>query len=102
MSRYKIIIQYDGSKYNGWQLQPNVITIQGVLETGIRKVFRNNDKFTSKMLSIIKFSPLVPLFGSGSYKIQPVYIEDISKACEEIIFKPKKGNKNSVSILPIF
>jgi len=44
MSRYKIIIQYDGSKYYGWQLQPNVITIQGVLETGIRKVFRNNDK----------------------------------------------------------
>ena len=44
MSRYKIIIQYDGSKYYGWQLQPSVITIQGVLETGIRKVFRNNDK----------------------------------------------------------
>jgi tRNA pseudouridine38-40 synthase len=33
MRRIKLIISYDGSEYNGWQVQPGLPTIQGVLET---------------------------------------------------------------------
>jgi tRNA pseudouridine38-40 synthase len=29
MQNYKITIQYDGTNYHGWQIQPNVRTIQG-------------------------------------------------------------------------
>ena len=33
MKNYKFLIQYDGSRYNGWQRQKNVMgTIQGKIE----------------------------------------------------------------------
>jgi tRNA pseudouridine38-40 synthase len=32
-NRYKLQIAYDGTAYNGWQVQPNGTTIQAVLET---------------------------------------------------------------------
>ncbi|MEG0314502.1 MAG: tRNA pseudouridine(38-40) synthase TruA [Erysipelotrichaceae bacterium] len=47
--RYKAIVSYDGSKYNGWQKQPNVKSIQEEIE---------------KSLSIIHKHPIV-IVGSG-------------------------------------
>lgn len=41
MSRYKIIISYDGSNYKGWQIQKGVKTIQGELERVLR-ILNNN------------------------------------------------------------
>ena len=35
MSRYKITIEYDGSKYHGWQKQLSVETIQGKIERAL-------------------------------------------------------------------
>lgn len=32
MKNYKMIIQYDGTRYYGWQRQPDKLTVQGVLE----------------------------------------------------------------------
>ncbi len=32
MKRYFIYLSYDGSKYHGWQIQPNGISVQEVLE----------------------------------------------------------------------
>jgi tRNA pseudouridine38-40 synthase len=32
MRRIKILISYDGTEYHGWQVQPGLATIQGVLE----------------------------------------------------------------------
>lgn len=32
MKNYKLIIQYDGTRYYGWQRQPDQLTIQGTLE----------------------------------------------------------------------
>ncbi len=31
--RIKMVIEYDGSNYHGFQIQPNAITIQEALET---------------------------------------------------------------------
>ena len=33
--RYKIIVQYDGTNYHGWQIQKNHKTIQGELEKAL-------------------------------------------------------------------
>ena len=38
MRNLKLIIQYDGTNYHGWQIQENDITIQEVLENAIKKL----------------------------------------------------------------
>jgi len=38
MPSIRLIIEYDGTNYCGWQLQPNGVTIQEVLEGGLRKL----------------------------------------------------------------
>ncbi len=41
MLRYRIIIQYDGTRFRGWQLQKNHRTIQGELEKSLKKINKN-------------------------------------------------------------
>jgi tRNA pseudouridine38-40 synthase len=36
--RIALTIEYDGSRYHGWQAQANLITIQGMIETALSKV----------------------------------------------------------------
>lgn len=40
MKRYKLIIAYDGSKYCGWQIQPNGLTIEEVLNKHLSALLR--------------------------------------------------------------
>ncbi|MEN9838801.1 MAG: hypothetical protein RL177_280 [Bacteroidota bacterium] len=43
MPRWRLDIAYDGSRYNGWQRQPNAPTVQGTIEDVIRKVTQRSD-----------------------------------------------------------
>jgi tRNA pseudouridine38-40 synthase len=36
--RFKLVIEYDGTDYHGWQVQPNGATIQAVLEAAIARM----------------------------------------------------------------
>lgn len=38
MSRYKILIEYDGTNYNGWQLQPGGKTVEGEIEAALGRI----------------------------------------------------------------
>jgi tRNA pseudouridine38-40 synthase len=38
MKTIKLTIQYDGTNYSGWQIQPDRITIQGLLEGALKKI----------------------------------------------------------------
>ena len=38
MKRVKLIVAYDGSNYCGWQVQPNGITIEQVLNENLSKL----------------------------------------------------------------
>ena len=38
MRRIKILVSYDGTEYHGWQVQPGLPTIQGVLEKVIAEI----------------------------------------------------------------
>lgn len=40
MPRYKLTIEYDGSRYKGWQFQKNADTIMGKLMDAIKEVFK--------------------------------------------------------------
>ncbi len=35
MRTLKLLIEYDGTRYHGWQVQPNALTIQGIIEEKI-------------------------------------------------------------------
>ncbi len=38
MQKIRLIIQYDGTNYHGWQIQPDRLTIQGTIETLLYKI----------------------------------------------------------------
>ncbi len=38
MSHWKLILSYDGTPYNGWQIQPNLPTVQGTLAQTIHRI----------------------------------------------------------------
>ena len=42
MRRIKLTIEYDGSRYVGWQIQPNGISIQQVLQSAITQLFNSD------------------------------------------------------------
>ena len=44
MHRYKIIVQYDGSSYSGWQLQKNKKTVQGDIENALGIISGSKDR----------------------------------------------------------
>ena len=40
MARYKLTIEYNGTRYSGWQIQKNARTVQGELDRVVREVTR--------------------------------------------------------------
>ena len=38
MKRILLKLSYDGTDYHGWQVQPNAVTVQEVLQEGIKKL----------------------------------------------------------------
>jgi tRNA pseudouridine38-40 synthase len=44
MPRFKLVIEYLGTRYSGWQVQPNARTIAGELERAVREV-TGRDRF---------------------------------------------------------
>ncbi|MBO6793214.1 MAG: tRNA pseudouridine(38-40) synthase TruA [Balneolaceae bacterium] len=40
MSRYSLIIEYNGEPFSGWQIQPDAITVEGELEKAFAKILQ--------------------------------------------------------------
>ncbi len=40
MARFRILLEYDGTRYSGWQIQKNARTVQGELLRAMREVFK--------------------------------------------------------------
>ena len=41
MSRYKLLIEYEGTRYSGWQMQKGGKSIQGEILDACRELFDN-------------------------------------------------------------
>lgn len=46
MARYFIQLAYDGTQYHGWQIQPNGVSVQEVLEKSLYRISRKNFRLT--------------------------------------------------------
>ncbi len=46
MKTYKLTIAYDGTAYHGWQEQPNLPTIEGLLKQRLQQIFHKEVPFT--------------------------------------------------------
>lgn len=42
MKRIMLTVAYDGTNYHGWQLQPNVITVESVLNKALTELFKED------------------------------------------------------------
>ncbi len=47
MQKYKLILAYDGTLYGGWQVQPNAVSIQALLEKALSTIVRAPTSATS-------------------------------------------------------
>ena len=43
MPKFNLVIEYEGTRYSGWQVQKNTRTVQGEIIGAIKKVFATND-----------------------------------------------------------
>ena len=52
--RYKLLIQYDGTDFHGWQVQDNARTIQGELERVIGLIENNLEDYAHALLVALR------------------------------------------------
>lgn len=43
MARFKLHIEYEGTRYSGWQIQKNTKTVQGNIHFALEKIFNTNN-----------------------------------------------------------
>ena len=61
---YQIVIEYDGTKFVGWQFQKNGTSIQEVLEQKLKKVLKNKIRVigAGRTIPICNFIFIYPFF----------------------------------------
>jgi uncharacterized protein YbjT (DUF2867 family) len=81
--------------YKGKALQEKALRELGVAYTIVRPtlVFGKEDILVNNIAWTIRKFPIVPIFGSGKYKVQPVFVEDLAKLAVEA-----SGSEGSATI----
>jgi len=74
MSRYKIKIEYDGSKYKGWQIQSGITTVQGTIIKTCSEIFQHNN---------------FELYGAGRTDAGVHALEQVAHLDVGLTFKPE-------------
>ena len=94
MFRIKLIIEYDGSNYVGWQRQENGKSVQGEIESSLKKIFNENIELTVAG----RTDAGVHAFGQvAHFDLKKKKIDD-NKIHKAINFFLKKNN-NSITVI---
>ncbi len=56
-------------------------------------VYGVQDKFINKIARMAKYLPLVPVIGDGRYKLQPVYVEELSALLADTLRRAQTSRK---------
>ena len=48
MKNIKLVVAYDGTNYSGWQIQPNAVTIEQVLDNAIKQLTKEDIYFNNR------------------------------------------------------
>lgn len=56
-------------------------------------LFGPNDAFVNQLAMGMRLSPVFPVFGSGEYKFQPLYVKDLARCIVKSIAEPKARNQ---------
>ena len=43
MPRFKVTLEYNGTRYSGWQIQKNARTVQGEIDRAVREVAKRGE-----------------------------------------------------------
>lgn len=67
--------------YRGKAIQESILRESGVPFSIVRPtlVFGKEDILVNNIAWLIRTSPVFPIFGSGRYRVQPVFVEDLAK-----------------------
>lgn len=50
-----------------------------------------DDSFLSRLAGMARHAPILPLFGNGGTRLQPVFVEDVAEACLKALGDPATG-----------
>jgi len=95
MNNYKLTIQYDGTKYAGWQIQTNALTVQEVIKNSISQINREEvnligagrtDAGVHALGQVANFKTDKELdLGKFNYSLNSILPDDISIVNAELV-----------------
>jgi NADH dehydrogenase len=56
-------------------------------------MFGPDGGFFARLAGVVRMLPVVPLFGSGEVRLQPVYVDDVARAAEAALNQPAARGK---------
>ena len=54
-------------------------------------IFGPGDSFLNRLATLARQSPVLPLFGTGGTRLQPVFVENVAEACVRVLADPSTG-----------
>ena len=57
-----------------------------ILRPGV--IFGPGDSFLNRLAALARQSPVLPLFGTGGTRLQPVFVRDVAEACVRVLADP--------------
>ena len=56
-------------------------------------IFGRGDAFLNKLAAMGRQTPVLPLFGTGATRLQPVFVGDVAEACAKVLAEPSSQGR---------